>query len=87
VGELNANCEAKIMSEDGTHEITKRGPAGRGELWIRAPNVMKGYWNNAKATQEILTHDGWLRSGDIVYVDEHGHFFIVDRIKELIKAS
>ncbi|KAK5189209.1 hypothetical protein LTR92_010841 [Exophiala xenobiotica] len=87
VGEPNANCEAKIMSEDGTHEITGRGPENVGELWCRGPNVMKGYWGNPKATAETLTPDGWLKTGDIAYVDAEGMFFIVDRKKELIKVK
>jgi 4-coumarate--CoA ligase len=87
VGELNANCEAMIMSEDANTEITARGPDARGELWIRAPNVMKGYWRNPKATEETKTADGWLKTGDIAYVDEEGKFFIVDRKKELIKVK
>ncbi|KAK4940278.1 hypothetical protein LTR10_019598 [Elasticomyces elasticus] len=87
VGEPIANCEAKIMSEDGTHEITTRGPSSVGELWCRGPNVMKGYWRNPKATAETLTSDGWLKTGDIAYLDEQGMFFIVDRKKELIKVK
>ena len=74
------------MTEDGT-EVTARGPDARGELWIRAPNVMKGYWRNPKATTETKTPDGWLKTGDIAYVDETGKFFIVDRKKELIKVK
>jgi 4-coumarate--CoA ligase len=87
VGELNANCEAVIMSEDSMSEITTRGPSARGELWVRGPNVMKGYWRNPKATAETKTRDGWLKTGDIAYVDEEGKFFIVDRMKELIKVK
>lgn len=87
VGELIANCEAMIMSEDGISEITNRGPNARGELWVRGPNVMKGYWRNPKATAETKTPDGWLRTGDIAYVDDDGKFFIVDRKKELIKVK
>ncbi|KIV88012.1 hypothetical protein PV10_09189 [Exophiala mesophila] len=87
VGEPNANCEAKIMSEDGTREITERGPAHVGELWCYGPNIMKGYWHNQKATENTLTRDGWLKTGDIAYVDQDGMFFIVDRLKELIKVK
>ncbi|EXJ93282.1 4-coumarate-CoA ligase [Capronia coronata CBS 617.96] len=86
VGEPNANCEAKIMTEDGT-EVTTRGPSAVGELWCRGPNVMKGYWHNPLATAETLTTDGWLKTGDIAYVDNDGMFFIVDRKKELIKVK
>jgi 4-coumarate--CoA ligase len=87
VGELNPNCEAMIMSDDGRTEITARGPDARGELWVRAPNVMKGYWRNPKATKETKTPDGWLKTGDIAYVDADGKFYIVDRKKELIKVK
>ncbi|KAK5673902.1 hypothetical protein LTS12_029666 [Elasticomyces elasticus] len=48
---------------------------------------MKGYWRNPKATQETKTEDGWLRTGDIAYIDDNGKFYIVDRIKELIKVK
>lgn len=87
VGELNANCEAMIISEDDKSEITTRGPDSRGELWVRGPNVMKRYWRNPKATAETKTSDGWLKTGDVAYVDEDGKFFIVDRMKELIKVK
>jgi 4-coumarate--CoA ligase len=78
VGELNANCEAKIMDDAGKNEV----PQGeRGEIWMRAPNVMKGYWNRPDATRETITPDGWLKTGDIAFVDKTGKFFIVDRKK------
>lgn len=79
VGEPNANCEAKIMAEDGTTEILERNK--RGELWVRAQNIMKGYWRNPKATKETKTEDGWLKTGDIAYVDDEGKFHVVDRMK------
>ncbi|EFR01406.1 4-coumarate-CoA ligase 1 [Nannizzia gypsea CBS 118893] len=83
VGELNANCEGKVMAEDGVTELDRNQ---RGEIWVRGPNVMKGYWNKPDATRETLTEDGWLKTGDIGYVTEQGKFFIVDRKKELIKV-
>jgi 4-coumarate--CoA ligase len=84
VGELLANCSAKIMSEDGSREL----PTGqRGELWVRAPNIMKGYWRNPSATANTLTPDGWLKTGDVCFVDENNKFTVVDRTKELIKVK
>lgn len=78
VGELLPNNEAKIMDDDGIKEM----PVGiRGELWCRSPNVMKGYWRNPKATKETLTPDGWLKTGDIAYIDKNDRVYIVDRKK------
>lgn len=84
VGELNANCEAKIIGDDGSTEL---GRNQRGELWVRGQNVMKGYWRNPRATQETKTPDGWLKTGDIAYVDDNGKFHVVDRKKVRILCS
>jgi long-chain acyl-CoA synthetase len=56
----------------------------KGEVWIRGPLVMPGYWNRPDATAETLTPDGWLRTGDIGYVDDEGFLFITDRAKDMI---
>jgi len=55
-----------------------------GEIVIRGHNVMKGYWNRADATGEVMSDDGWFATGDMATVDADGYFFIVDRKKEMI---
>jgi 4-coumarate--CoA ligase len=56
-----------------------------GELWVRGPQVMTGYLNNDEATAATIDADGWLHTGDVARIDDDGHMFIVDRVKELIK--
>lgn len=60
-------------------------PAGEvGEIWLRSPMLMKGYWRNPKATAEAIVEDGWFRSGDAAYLDDEGHVFLFDRYKDMI---
>jgi long-chain acyl-CoA synthetase len=76
--------DAKIVSlEDGTTELE---PGEHGELMIRGPQVMQGYWNKPEETSRVLV-DGWLRTGDIATIDADGYFFIVGRKKEVIIAG
>jgi 4-coumarate--CoA ligase len=63
------------------------GPGEEGELWVRGPQVMKGYLNNPEATAACLDANGWLRTGDIAILDTDGYLFIRDRLKELIKVK
>jgi hypothetical protein len=63
------------------------GPMETGELYIRGPQVMAGYHNNPEATRATIDDEGWLRTGDIAYYDRDGYFYIVDRLKELIKTK
>jgi long-chain acyl-CoA synthetase len=56
----------------------------RGEICIKGPNVMKGYWKNQAATDAVTTADGFMRTGDVAYMDEDGYVFIVDRIKDML---
>ena len=63
-------------------------PAGEeGELCIRGPQVMKGYWQRPEATAEAIDAEGWFRTGDIARMDEQGYFYIVDRLKDMILVS
>ena len=81
-GPLMPNTEAKIVDTATGEEL---GYNEQGEIWVRGPQVMKGYLNRPDATAITITPDGWLRTGDIGYADEDGYFYIVDRLKELIK--
>jgi long-chain acyl-CoA synthetase len=58
-----------------------------GELWVRGPQVMAGYWNRPDETAEVLSPDGWLRTGDIARMDERGLIYLVDRKKDMILVS
>jgi len=82
VGFAIPNMQCRIVDPQTGEEV---GPGGRGELWCRGPNVMRGYLNNPEATAETLDAEGYLHTGDIATVDEDGVFTIVDRLKELIK--
>jgi long-chain acyl-CoA synthetase len=63
------------------------GPREVGEVWMRAPNVMAGYFNRPQETAAALTPDGWLRTGDGGYLDEEGHLFLTDRIKDMVVSG
>jgi len=84
IGPPSANVEVTIADEAG-----KALPLGaQGELCVRGPQVMQGYLNNPEASRNTLSKDGWLRTGDVGFVDpEDGHIYLVDRIKELIKVK
>jgi acyl-CoA synthetase (AMP-forming)/AMP-acid ligase II len=84
VGVNLPNTEARIVDPVTGEDL----PDGvDGEVWIRGPQVMKGYLNNEKATADTLDDDGWLHTGDIGHFEQSGHLFVVDRLKELIKVS
>jgi long-chain acyl-CoA synthetase len=80
IGTPIEGVEMKVVDDQG-NEV----PQGEvGEIVIRGPNVMKGYWNRPDATEAVITGDGWFHSGDMARMDEDGYFFIVDRKKDLI---
>ncbi|OQU95928.1 AMP-binding enzyme domain-containing protein [Cladophialophora immunda] len=80
-GYLLPNTEAKVVDGEG-HEVEDTP----GELWVRGPQIMLGYWNNDQATNETCTKDRWLKTGDIVAVKDD-LWWVVDREKEIIKVN
>jgi acyl-CoA synthetase (AMP-forming)/AMP-acid ligase II len=81
-GGLIGNAEARVVSPATGADVA---PGERGEIWVRGPFMMKGYFEDAAATAQTIDRDGWLHTGDIGYVDSDGDFWVVDRVKELIK--
>jgi acyl-CoA synthetase (AMP-forming)/AMP-acid ligase II len=82
VGVTAPNTEMRIVDPLTGEDV--EGEAD-GEIWVRGPQVMKGYLNNPEATTATITGEAWLRTGDIGHVDADGHVYVVDRLKELIK--
>jgi len=82
VGPLLPATEAKIVCLETGNDLD---PTQEGELYIRGPQVMKGYYKNREATDEMLDSNGWLHTGDVCKFDEDGLLYITDRCKELIK--
>jgi acyl-CoA synthetase (AMP-forming)/AMP-acid ligase II len=82
VGPPAPNTECKLVDPATGEEL---GPNQEGELCVRGPQIMKGYLNNPEATARTVDPDFWLHTGDIGYADDEGNFYIVDRVKELIK--
>jgi acyl-CoA synthetase (AMP-forming)/AMP-acid ligase II len=82
IGQCVPNTECKIVDVETNEPV---GCGQEGEICMRGPQMMKGYLNRPEATAATIDADGWLHTGDIGYCDESGHFFVVDRLKELIK--
>lgn len=77
--------EIRMLSLDDPTRYVPRGE--KGELCIKGPNVMKGYWNRPDATAEVTTFDGFMRTGDVGSMDDEGYVFIVDRCKDMLLCS
>lgn len=82
IGPPIPNTEVKLIDPETGKPV---GPNKRGEIWTRGPQVMKGYLNNPQSTAATIDKEGWIHTGDIAYADEEGMFYVVDRLKELIK--
>mgnify|MGYP003865159223 CR=1 FL=1 len=83
IGRPVPGIELRIVDENGDDVLL----GDSGEIWIRGENIFAGYLNDPEATARVLTRDGWLRTGDIAVVDEDGHLYMVDRVKDLIIVS
>lgn len=81
-GRLLPGCEARVVDVTSKRDLDVNET---GEIWLRGPHIMKGYWNQPAANGETLMDDGWMKTGDLGYFDSGGHIFLVDRLKELIK--
>jgi fatty-acyl-CoA synthase len=73
--------EIGLAGADGE---TVTEPDVRGEICVRGPNVMKGYWNRPEATAAAIDPEGWFHTGDVGYVDSEGFLFVADRIKDMV---
>ena len=79
-GKPALHCEAKVVEDESGEEAA---PGVVGEVWVRGPNVMRGYWNNPAADRDVF-RDGWFRTGDLARRDHNGFFWIAGRSKDVI---
>ena len=83
VGKVLDGIQVRLVDENGDDALADDS----GEIWVKGPNVFKGYLNEPEATARVLTSDGWLRTGDIAVVDDEGFLYLVDRAKDLVIVS
>lgn len=79
VGRPAPSMQVSVIDEDGIH----LGPDERGQICFRGPNLIRGYWNKPEATVETIV-DGWLRSGDLGWIDDDGFVYVADRVKDMV---
>jgi len=84
VGQLAPSTECRIVDVESGRDVAVGRP---GEVWVRGPQVMRGYLSNTEATAHTIDPEGWLHTGDMGTVDDEGYLTIVDRLKELIKVK
>jgi long-chain acyl-CoA synthetase len=75
--------EVRLVDDDGEDSLA----GDPGEIWVRGDNVFEGYWGDEEASRDVLTPDGWLRTGDVAVAGDDGQLYIVDRAKDLIIVS
>jgi acyl-CoA synthetase (AMP-forming)/AMP-acid ligase II len=85
VGAPVYSCELKLVDVTEMGYTNADQPHPRGEICVRGPTVFQGYYRDEAQTRDCLDADGWFHTGDIGYVDRDGDFYVVDRVKELIK--
>ncbi|MEJ3670167.1 AMP-binding protein [Stutzerimonas stutzeri] len=83
IGQALIDTELRTVDDDG-NDVPAESP---GELWLRGPQVMQGYWQRPEETVKVITADGWLKTGDIALLDAEGFVKIVDRKKDMILVS
>jgi long-chain acyl-CoA synthetase len=83
-GRPGPGVELRIVDTETGDDVPQ---GGVGEIWVRSPQVMQGYWNLPEATAEAVTDDGWFKTGDAAYLDEDGYVYIHDRVKDMIVSG
>jgi long-chain acyl-CoA synthetase len=83
VGPVVPETEVRVVDE----QENDAAEGATGELWIRGPQVMQGYWQQPEATRDVINRDGWFKTGDFAQIDDEGYIKIVDRKKDMILVS